>query len=207
MRISKIILLLTIFAAPFFAQTNNFEGKIVLKVNTGGNDNYMNYLIKGNAVRMEMPQMPVGYMLLKDSTFYVVMPQQKMYMSVSAKQQKMMGNGDPLKNLDNNKKPVKTGKTKKILGYLCSEYVIKDDAGATTIWATDKFINFPGFDGTGDDKMREVLGMDKFFPMLVISTENGVPVKMEVTEIKEESIPASKLELPKDFKEMKMPGN
>ncbi len=207
MRILKLLILLIIFAVPLLAQTNNFEGKIVLKVNTGGNDNYMNYLIKGNAVRMEMPQMPVGYMLLRDSTFYVVMPQQKMYMSVSAQQQKMMGSGDPLKNLDDKRKPIKTGRTKKILGYTCNEYVIKDDAGTTTIWATDKFINFPGFDGTGDDAMREVLGLEKFFPMSVISTENGVPVKMEVTEIKRESVPAEKMELPSDFSEMKMPGN
>ncbi len=206
-RLQIIFLSLIFLSIGIQAQTNDFEGKIVLKVTTGESVNNMNYMIKGNKVRMDLPQMPMGYMLMRDSTFYVVMPTQKMYMSVSASQQKMMGKGDPLKNLDESRKPVKTGKSKTILGYLCNEYLIKDENGTTTIWATDKFINFPGFDGTGDDQMRSVLGMDKFFPMIVISNENGVPIKMEVTEIKAESVPDTQFELPKDFKEMKLPGN
>jgi hypothetical protein len=206
MRRLKLLLVFTfLLISGLFAQTNNFEGKIVLKVKTGQSENRMNYLIKGNSVRMEMPQMPMGYMLMKDSSFYVVMPQQKMYMTIDAKQKSMMGN-DPLQNLSDSQKPTATGKTKKINGYNCKEYIINNESGKTTIWATDEFINFPGFAGSSDDNMKKALGMERFFPMIVIANENGVNVRMEVESIKEESISDDMFALPKDFNEMKMPG-
>jgi hypothetical protein len=48
--------------------------------------------------------------------------------------------------------------------------------------------------------------MDRFFPMVVIANEKGVNVRMEVESIKKESISDDMFALPKDFKEMKMPG-
>ena len=204
-RLIFLLVFMFFFISGVFAQTNNFEGKIVLKVKTGQSENAMNYLIKGNSVRMEMPQMPMGYMLMKDSSVYVVMPQQKMYMTIDAKQKNMMGS-DPLQNLNDSQKPVATGKTKKINGYNCKEYIIDNEDGKTIIWATDEFINFPGFAGDSDDNIKKALGMDRFFPMVVIANEKGVQVQMEVESIKEESISNDKFALPKDFKEMKMPG-
>ncbi len=198
------IFLFSLVTLNLFAQ-ENFEGKIVFNITTNQTPQpqTMKYYLKGDKVRMEVSQMP-GYMLVKDSMVTVVMPMQKIYMQISMEKNKQMSASpdDFLKN----SKPLETGKTKEILGYTCKEYVVKDSNGTATVWGTEEFTNFPGFDGSGKDAFAESLGKEHFFPMLIEADQNGVKMKMEAVEIKKEQLNDNLFKIPEGYNKIDMPG-
>lgn len=198
-----IVVLTLVFAFPVLAQ-KSFEGKITYKITTetSPQPQKMNYYLKDKKVRMEVSQMP-GYMLVIDSVLTVVMPMQKMYMQMDMKNNPNVKTS-PVENLKG--KPKATGNKKIILGYECDEYVLQDSNGTVRVWGTDKFKNFPGFDGSGKDEFAELLGKENFFPMLVETEKEGQHIKMEVTEIKEEKLNDKLFETPEDYKKVNMPG-
>lgn len=204
-KLTFLLFSLAVFFASAHAQSGNFEGTIVYNITTDQTPQpqKMRYYLKGDLIRMEVSQMP-GYMLVKDSVLTVVMPMQKMYMQMNMKENKNMSSSpdDFLKN----SKPVATGNTKKILGYDCAEYTVTDSNGTATVWGTEEFTNFPGFDGSGKDAFAEALGKEHFFPMLIEADQKGVKLKMEVTEIKETSLNPKLFEIPEGYQKVDIPG-
>ncbi len=198
------LLILLTFTVLSYSQ-KSFEGKIVFNITTNKTPQpqKMTYYLKGKTTRMEVSQMP-GYMLVKDSMLTIVMPMQKMYMQTNINQNKKV-NASPDDFLRNTK-PIETGKTKTILGYKCKEYVVKDSNGTATVWGTEEFTNFPGFDGSGEDAFAKALGKSNFFPMIIEANQNGVQMKMEVTEIKKESLNSNLFKIPEGYKKVNVPG-
>jgi hypothetical protein len=205
LRKTLIIVFALFLSVNIFAQDGNFEGTIVFNITTSQSPQpqKMKYYLKDKLVRMEVSQMP-GYMLVKDSMLTVVMPVQKMYMQMDMKQNKKMSAApdDFLKN----SKPKATGKTKKILGYECAEYVVQDSNGTATVWGTEEFTNFPGFDGSGEDAFAKSLGKEHFFPMVIEADQGGVKIKMEVTEIKKEKLNSNLFTVPEGYNKIDVPG-
>ncbi len=200
-------LLLILFGslATTFAQSDKFEGKIVFNITTSKTPEpqKMSYYLKDNSVRMEVSQMP-GYMLVKDSLLTVVMPVQKIYMQMSLKENKNVSSSpdDFLKDT----KPKPTGRTKEILGYKCEEYVVQDSNGTVTVWGTEEFTKFPGFDGSGEDALAKALDKENFFPMLIDGNQQGVKIRMEVIEIKEEKLNDNLFKIPERYNKVEIPG-
>ena len=202
----KIISTVTVlFLLSSFVFAQDFEGRITFNVSTSQTQQpqTMKYYLKDKLVRMEVSQMP-GYILVKDSMMTVVMPMQKMFMQMSMKSNKQI-QASPDEFLKDTK-PHVTGNTKEILGYKCEEYVVKDSNGTATVWGTEEFTNFPGFDGSGKDAFAEALGKKNFFPMIIEADQKGVHVKMEVTEIKPEKLNENLFKIPEGYKKIDMPG-
>jgi hypothetical protein len=93
-----------------------------------------------------------------------------------------------------------------MLGYLCQEYIVEDSNGTATVWGTEEFTSFPGFDGSGEDAFAKALGKDHFFPMLIEANQKGVNVKMEVVEIKPQQLKAALFEIPEGYQKIDLPG-
>jgi|GEM_PF-5580068 len=112
----------------------------------------------------------------------------------------------------------KTGETEKILGYTCEKYLLKTKDATSELWLTDGLGTFLGL-GSGANPMggwhakgataqawEKALAGKNMFPLRVVGlTGRGKGDRMEVTEIKKESVPDSEFVPPDDFKKFELP--
>ena len=211
MKLIKLIIPVFLFIVTVAAQ--NFEGYVKYKLESEGQVSYVKYFKKGELVRMEpeMTEMPMsGAIIFKDGKTYMVMPSQKMYMEFG---DELYGAGQKETESDvDESKPVQTGETKDILGYSCEKWIFNDREYNTEVWAAKGlgefvFLSLP----MGQESMPdwyEDMSNGGFFPMLVEAKddEGKLEGKMEVVEIKEESLSNDLFDIPSDFTQLKMPG-
>ncbi len=220
----KLFIFFLVFAVFFsvnslFAQ-KQFEGKIKFSISDGGNNMIMDYIIKNNMVRIEMPGNQGGAMIMKDKKMYMVMPSQKMYMEFSMDKMKKMA--EKYKGKANSKSHVenfdinsmRTGKTKEIFGHKCEQWIYNDKDENTTVemWIATDMGNFffaqnPMAPSNGPAWQRQLEGK-KFFPMEVISKDSDGTVKnvFKVIEIKNVSVNSDLFNIPEGFNKMTIPG-
>lgn len=201
-----------------FAQS--FEGKIQFKMTHEGEAVVIDYFMKDNNIRMELGNNKEAVFIKNKDKSIVLMPEQKMYMdldnSIFNKIKNMAGANKEAENdekdFDINK--YRTGKTKTILGYDCSQWIIKDkdDGDEVEAWVTDELGNFMfmkspmggGFSPGWSSSVKN----NGFFPILVISkdSEGNETSRFEATEISKQSLQNSLFAPPANFEEMKIPG-
>ncbi len=212
------LLLLLSVSSLNFAQS--FEGKIKFKMTHNDDEFTMDYFIKGDNLRMEFGNNNEAIFIKNSDKSIVLMPEQKMYMdldnSIFSKIQNMMGKNKEVKkeekDFDINK--YRTGKTKTILGYECSQWIFKDEEEDNEVeaWVTEELGNFmlmkSPMGGGFSPGWSSSLKNNGFFPILVITRdENGNETsRFEATEINKQSLQSSLFNPPADFEEMKMPG-
>lgn len=214
---SLFIFLISVSAS--FAQ-NSFEGKIKFKITHDGDEMFLDYFIKGDNMRMEMNENKEAVFIKTTDKSLILMPEEKSYMdlnnSIFSKMPGMMGmnkedNNDKEKEFDINK--YRTGKTMTILGYNCEQWIIKDDEddGDVEAWVTDELGNFmllksPMGSGFSPEWSSSVNNRG-FFPMLVISREDGEEIsRFEAKEVDKKNLDDNLFSPPSDFEEMKIPG-
>ncbi len=207
MKFVKIILAILFFSIALAGQ--GFEGFVKYKMESEGETMFMKYFKKGESVRME-PEMEGamgGAVLFKDGKTYMLMPQQNMYMEFNMDEyESMEEKGEDFKE------PVKTGETKDILGYSSEKWIFEDEEHTTEVWAAKglgEFIFMSTPMGEQDmPKWYKDLSSGGFFPMLIIARDKTGKVdgRMEVVEIKEQSISSSMFDIPANFQKFSMPG-
>lgn len=105
--------------------------------------------------------------------------------------------------------PRHTGKTKKILGYICELLEEKNESGSTEIWVTDKLGSF-GFAGSPIIPLPIMGNSDAatFFPLEIISrNEKGEEIlHLEATKLDEKAPAESSFMPPPDYQTFSMPG-
>ncbi len=216
----KIFLhLLVIFLLFITASINaqkTFEGKIKIKLSSENQNIIMDYYVKDNNIKMELNNGEEnGSFIMKGKNYLVLIPAQKMYMEISSEMLKKLSEMKPAintkhdkhkKNIDINK--LKTGKTKKILGYNCEQWIINNDDEVTEVWVTNELGNFITMDspmGKGySPAWSTYLQNNGFFPMKVISN-NGKSV-FEVIEVDKKSLNDTIFSPPSNYKKMTIPG-
>jgi hypothetical protein len=117
----------------------------------------------------------------------------------------------------NKSKVTKTGKTEKILGYLCDEVIVEEGKEVTHIWGTSKLGNFyqdlmKSFGSmAGDSDPKQKGGWEtelealKLFPLKIISKENGsVTQTQEVTKIESKTVSSKIFDLPAGYEKIPM---
>lgn len=204
--IKVIILFLMVFsfAGKNYAQSD-FEGKITFKVSDGDASHTMDYYTKGSKIRFDTNESGQMIWDMSARQFIVIMPQQKMYMVMSIPESKMKNNISEETNRD--AKFIKTGETKKILGYTAEKFIYKDDENQGETWMTKELGAFKLFDNPmqNDKNMaqwQKDFNLAGYFPMEV--TENGKKV-FEMTGVDKKSLDDSMFEAPADYKKMDMP--
>jgi len=207
MKFVKIILALLLFSIIISGQ--GFEGFVKYKMESEGETMFMKYFKKGESVRME-PEMEGamgGAVLFKDGKTFMLMPQQNMYMEFNMDEYEDMETEE-----ENFKEPVKTGETKDILGYTSEKWIFEDEEHTTEVWAAKglgEFIFMSTPMGQQDmPKWYKDLSSGGFFPMLIIARDKAGKVdgRMEVVEIKEQSVPSNMFEIPSNYQKFSMPG-
>jgi hypothetical protein len=110
-----------------------------------------------------------------------------------------------------------TGKTMKLAGFTCQEWVADEGEGKTArIWATTDLGNMYGgvvqwFDemsvesATAGDRWERELADRNLFPLRIIRSEEGVVTETEeVVSVEKRKVPASIFEVPEGFEKQKV---
>ena len=196
-----------------------FEGKIGLALTEprGGTMN-MDYSMKGQKIRMDMNARGNQAAMIMDmdkKEMIMLMTDQQMYMVMPMKQavEKAMEQA-----VANTADVEVTGKTETILGYKCSQILVKDKGNVTEVWVADGLGNFMGMSGGGGGpfgggrsaqaaKWEEVLKGKGGFPLRVITKDaSGKQLsKMEATKVEPGSLPDSLFAPPAGFQKFDMP--
>jgi hypothetical protein len=203
------------------AFAGTFEGKVTLAISDArGTATNLDYSMKGDKVRMDTNARGQTMGMIMDLTkqeMTILMPEQNMYMVMSMKKavdQAMEKAGANTADVE------VTGKTETILGYKCSQILVKDKGTVTEAWVAEGLGSFmgmaPGGGGGGmfgrgkpanSPKWEEVLKNKGGFPLRVISRDaSGKQVsKMEATKIEPGSLPDSLFAPPADYQKFAMP--
>ncbi len=185
---------------------DQFEGKVTFNIYESGKSHTMQYFVKGSKIRFDANEEGHEGQIIMDHSakqFMVIMPQQKMYMTMAMPDMKDKSNSS---GSDGEKGDfVKTGETKNILGYTAEKWTYKDGEDQDVAWMTKDIGGFELFaDPTQQNQpqWQKDLQAEGYFPLLVY--ENGDKV-FEVTNIDKKSVDASLFEPPAGFQKMEMP--
>ena len=203
-----------------------FEGKVTLAMTAEkGRTMNLDYSIKGQQLRTDMNaegHQMTSIMDMAKLEMLMLMPEQKMYMVMPIKkpiQQAMEHAGEGTADVE------VTGKTETILGYKCSQILVKDKGTVTEMWAAEGLGAFMGlgqggggnplagmFGGGGKKsanaaKWEEALKGKGGFPLRVITRDakGKESFKMEATKIEPGNLPDSLFSPPAGYQKFEMP--
>lgn len=207
---------LLLAALPF---ARAFEGKVSLALTPErGQPMNMDYSIKGQKIRMDMNARGTQAAMIMDTAkqeMLMLMPDQQMYMVMPMKKamdQAMEKAGASTADVEI------TGKTETILGYKCSQILVKDKGTVSEAWVAEGLGSFMGMSGGGGGmfgggkpaaaaKWEEVIKSKGGFPLRVITRDaSGKQIsKMEATKIEPGSLPESMFAPPAGYQKFDMP--
>ena len=205
--------LISAFALTAIAATSAlaqaFEGVVQMQVKGERGTNDITYMIKDDVVRMEFEGGRRGPMIMlrnnKEDKTYMLMSEMKSYMELTMPEAPKDKEGAPAKP-----QVTKTGKTEKILGYDCDQFMVKNDDKETEIWAAKgigKFMRMNGPRQQNVYRWEDESEFKDYFPLRVVTRggEEGQESSMEVKKIEKKSLDAALFKIPEDFKKMEMP--
>lgn len=197
-----------------------FEGKVAMTMTSGKNVHPISYYIKDSRMRTEMTitedkkgkkLTAVSLFDLKSREMQVLMPEQKMYMTLSIPEPDTNGEGKGAPGFEF--KP--TGRKEKIAGYDAEEYAGISEGKRTEMWVTKELGQFvmanqgkPGRKPTQSAQWEKFMRDGNFFAMRVIQrAKEGAAeqFRTEVTNVEKVSLPDSLFVPPVDFKKLEMP--
>lgn len=199
------VILAALFLAgfPLTLQAQSFQGIIEFTITTDQGTMPMTYMTKGENVRVEMegrPGMKAAFLIdAKENKSVMLMEQMKMYMEVSAPPAADSGKPKP--------QITKTGKTQKILGYDCQQFLIKDGEMQSEVWVTKELGTFQMFRMASRERnnnaeaWQKMVGSEGGFPLLAITKEGDTQIsKMAATKVEKKSLSDDLFKIPDGFK-------
>ncbi|MBX3738234.1 MAG: DUF4412 domain-containing protein [Candidatus Didemnitutus sp.] len=201
-----------------------FEGRVSLGFSDSkGREQVIDYAMKGALVRLE-PKMKEagGAAMIMDADkreMTILMPEQRMYMTMPLRGTPGEGKGTPdAKDV----KVEKTGRTEKVLGYDCEEYVMSDRGQTTEMWITEQLGSFMGLSGANpmggmmggrkaktEGRAWEQVLKDKkgAFPLRVVGhdAKGKETFRLEAKKIEPGNVPDDLFTAPAGFQKFAMP--
>ena len=205
--------------APVTALAAAFEGKVSFTLNTGqGQSQPINYSMKGDKIRIEMPgQKGMGGLIVDPAKkeALVLMDEQKMYMAMAMPDvQAQAAEAKP-----GEVKLEKTGQKEKILGYDAEKFISTYQGTTTELWLAEglgSFLSFnPGNPMSGgrgatspSQEWERALAGKALFPLRVISKDKAgqETFKMEATAINKQALPDSLFVPPAGYQKFDLGG-
>ena len=200
--LATAILTLLFAAVSVNALAQSFEGVLLVNATTERGVMPMTYMLKGDNARMEFEGRPgmTAVMLMngKENKSYMLMTQMKAYMELPSGEKQ----GDSAKP-----QLKKTGKTQKLLGYNCEQFIVKSADQESEIWVTKELGKFVMFrmggmrqEQSSRDSWQESFAGSNWFPLLA-STKKGEKElgKFEVTKIEKKQLEASLFTIPEGY--------
>jgi hypothetical protein len=196
--------LLLVAGLPSLLRAQSFEGVVEYTVTTEEGTIPMTYMMKGDNVRVEMEQQPgrkaAILMNAKENKSIMLMDQMKMYMDLPA---------PPAADSSTPKPEItKTGKTQKILGYTCQQFLVKEGDRQSDVWVTKELgafqmLRMRGRGGKASaEAWQKMIGSEGGFPLLAVTKEGDSQVsKMEATKVDKKSLDASLFKIPEGYKQ------
>ena len=199
-----------------------FEGKVSLAITANkGRPMNLDYSLKGQKVRMDMQaegNQVASIMDMAKLEMLMLMPDQQMYMVMPIKQpveQALAKQGESTADIE------VTGKTDTILGYKCSQILVKDKGTVTEMWVAEGLGMFMGLGGGGPmgggmmggrksanaAKWEEALKGKGGFPLRVITRDakGKDTFTLEATQIEPGTRPDSLFSPPAGYQKFEMP--
>jgi hypothetical protein len=219
MKIKLLSLLAGLLLAPLAVHAADFEGKIGMKMTSGGRSTDMTYAVKGGKLRMEMPG-GQGAMVMdpakKETT--MIMDQQKMYMVMPVPEvqpQAETGKAGEAPKLE------KTGQTEKILGYTAEKYIVTQDEQKTEMWLAEGLGTFMNLNSSNPmagmgrrgggapanmQAWEKALAGKSLFPMRVVGRDKAdkETFRMEVTSVDKNPLSDSLFAPPASYQKFDM---
>jgi hypothetical protein len=206
---------------PCALTAETFEGKVSMTMtsqSSGNGSQTLNMSIKEGFMRMDMTASKgAGSMImdLKNQRMIMLMPAKKMYMIQPIPQPGAtpQAGGYPQPGAaSRGAAPTleDTGVKETILGYVCTKYTATGAQGTAQIWVTDQLGAFNGlFHGGGPGQRAQApqawesaLKGKAFFPMRVVSNDNGKQFRMEVISVEKTSLPDSLFAPPEGWQDI-----
>lgn len=138
-----------VVAAFVALSASAFEGRVSLGITAEkGGEQVIEFATKGDLVRMEPKSGDArGAAMIMDATkqeMTILMPSERMYMVMPMRSgPAQQGDGAEAKEA----KIEKTGRSEKILGYDCEEWLMTDKGESTALWVTEQLGTFMGLGG------------------------------------------------------------
>lgn len=214
--------LLTVFLLPVLAVAQ-FEGTIDMKM-MHDRDGVPMEMVYTMSVKNDLLAADVrstgtsneeGKFILRGDkqVLWVIDDSKQMYLEFSLKDDAPAPDRKSLmsKKKENSPKLRKTGKSQKVLGYLCEEWMMTEGDEVTSIWGTSKLggiydglmKSFKKISRESENHMEgweSALAQMRIFPLKVVRSEAGkVKSSQEVTKIKTGSVPAATFEAPAGY--------
>jgi hypothetical protein len=219
---TRLTAISVLLLAPALYAADSFEGRITLTMTSAnGKAMTMNQTMKGNVIRTDMAGMEGGMIMdMNARTMTIIMAKQKMYMV------RAMPTADDVHKAANDNRPEHdpdieaTGKTDKILGYTCSQYLVKDNGKVTELWLAPGLGTFMGMGSGGGGspfargrssetaaKWERAFKGKPGYPLRVVTHDasGAESFRMEVTKIDKGGVSDAELAPPPDFKQLQMP--
>lgn len=204
-------------ATPLLAAPASFEGKIKMQMKSDKHTQVIDYSVKPNFMRMDIPldkgATATSIMDYTKKEMIMLMPGEKMYM--------VMPIPDVADDTGKKKRPgreatfEKTGETEKILGYLCTKFISKDEDNNTyEIWAAEGLGTFMGAGGKNPMKRaprsawETELVKNGFFPLRMVGkNEKGKEIfQMEALAVEKQKLPDTDFVPPAGYQRFDMGG-
>ncbi len=197
---------------------DSFQGKVTLAMTAAkGSTMNMTYSIKGQKMRTDMNAEghPMASIMDMDKLeILMLMPEQKMYMVMKLDkpiEKAIEKAGESTADIE------VTGKTETILGYKCSQILVKDKKTVTELWVAEGLGVFMGLGNGGGGpfggksaakaKWEEALKGKGGFPLRVVTLDakSKETFRMEATKIEPGTLPDSLFVPPAGYQKFQMP--
>lgn len=203
-------LFLLLFTLATFAQ--DFEGKVVMNIQGDGENMDMNYLVKGDKIRIEVEEQENAAIIFDNTTkkMMIIMPDQKMYMEMDMQAMEKMAQNE-MNKADDTGDFKMTGETKTISGYECEKWIYTDNGEETVAWMTKDIGNFMMMSnpmmGNEAPEWQQKLSGEGYFPMQVVHKDASgqEDATMTVKSVEKKSLESSLFSAPSGFQKMEMP--
>jgi hypothetical protein len=199
--------LVVLMAAFGAVRAMAFEGSVTYQMTADKHQSDMSYLMKGSKLRMDSGksgQKISAIIDMKSRKVITLMHAQKMYMLSDVPEPGKEKSGAKPEG-----KFEKTGKTEKILGRTCEEWLYTGKHGKTSTWLTKGMGVFAGMmsgKNLSQDAWVTMAETQGLFPLKTVTqTKGGKTVTMVATDIQEKTLSANLFEAPKDYKKFGMP--
>ena len=197
-----IFLVLFTLVLPTQLRAQSFEGVIEFTATSQEGTMPITYMVKGGNVRVETegrPGMKAVFLIdVKANKSLMIVDAMKMYMET------------PQAAGEDSAKPkseiTKTGKTQKILGYDCEEFLVKEGEQESDVWVTKELGSFELFRMGGSrqrsnaETWQKAIGGNGGFPLLASTKSAGKELStLKVTKVDKKSLDASIFKIPEGY--------